>query len=419
MSTGAESVLGMSRCGGARPARRRARAAAAAAVVLAGLSLPAAAQTPARAPVQEVDPLTCWWRTSVSAVAVAQPFTLVLTCAVVDTETTVIAVDRARLDPRAIELAPFEVLGGSVSPDVHAGDRTFFQMEYRLRFVNEAFFNQDVALPALAVTYRIQTRGAAQEAATQGMERRFAMPHQTLRVTSLVPADAVDIRDASPVTFADLDARSSRGRLLTTSGLAVMALAAGLALLAVGRAFGARRTRPAAAAALLPEPTVLRHAARMLTAVRRQVDGAATWSDDDVAQALAATRVVAECVAGRAPSQRLADDTDAVAAGALGIRQRWGTGPLVVVSGSATARSLGLLLADQPANGKRLRALQEALTTFTTAQYREAGPLDEVALGHALTSVRAIARRLALERLWRLDRLRLRAWRRPMERPAP
>jgi hypothetical protein len=381
----------------------------------------ARAQAPKAQPqpqMEEVDPLNCWWRTSVSAITVGQPFTLVLTCAVIETETTAAVVDRARLDPRAIELAPFEVLSGTVAPEVKSGDRTFFQIEYNLRFINEAFFSQDIALPPLAISYRIQTRGAAQDAATVGMERRFAMPNQTLRVNSLVPNDASDIRDASTVTFADLDAMSSRARLLTTSGLVVLGLAAALAIAGFVRGVGSRIRRPAVAARLLGESSMLRGAARALGAVARRRQDAGSWSPDDLAQALAATRVVGECAIDRAPSQRLAQPGETVPSGAIGVRKRLGTGPLVVVSGTVTPKALGSILS-QPSRASgsaRVTALQQALATLTTAQYADAGPRDDVALDEAVSTVKGIAQRLSLERTWLMQRLTLRAWRQPMER---
>lgn len=376
-----------------------------------------AAVAVAQTPAGEADPLTCWWRTSTGAIAVGQPFTLVLTCAQVDTESLATVVERNRLDPRAIELAPFEVLGGSVAADVKAGDWTFFQVEYRLRFVNQGFFDQDVALPPLAIAYRLETRGAPQGAATQGMERRFAMPHQTLRVTSLVPADATDIRDAAPVTFADLEARSARGRLLTTAGVALSVVGAGVALLGIARAFGGRRRSRPAAAAPLSDAAVVRHAVRALSAVRRRVDGAGRWEADDVADALAAIRIVGACAADGTPSQRLASTAEAAPSGALAVRRRWGAGARVIVSASETPKSLGAAVDAQRGGTARLRVLRDALAVLTAAQYADAGPLDAAALDGALDSSLGVAKRLALERTLRLDWLQRRR-RRPDERVA-
>ena len=77
---------------------------------------PASAGASARqAPVDmvEVEPITCWWRTSVMAVRTAEPFDLRLTCSVVETETNRVVADFSKLDPTVVQLPPFEVLGGT------------------------------------------------------------------------------------------------------------------------------------------------------------------------------------------------------------------------------------------------------------------------------------------------------------------
>ena len=51
----------------------------------------------------EADPIRCWWRTSTSAVRVGEPFRLVLTCAIVDNESTTVVPDQSRLEPRSEE----------------------------------------------------------------------------------------------------------------------------------------------------------------------------------------------------------------------------------------------------------------------------------------------------------------------------
>ncbi len=372
------------------------------------------AQTPA--PGEELDPVTCWWRTTVSAIAVGQPFTLILTCALVETETASAVVDRARLDPKAIELAPFEVLGGRVAADVKAGARTFFQVEYTLRFINDRFFDQDVALPNLTVAYRIQMRAGNRDTATQGMERRFAMPRQSLRVTSLVSGDANDIRDAAAPTFADVAGHAARGRTLTIGGMLVMALAAVVAVAGVARALGATAWRPAPAAGLLSAAALVRGARRTLVAVRARVDAAGRWTADDIAQALTAARVVGACAVGADVSQRRAAEGETAPSGAIAVRGRLGTGPLVIVSGSTTAKTLSRLVAVTPRDGVRLDALQHVLATLTAAQYSDGAPLDDAALGQALATATDLATRLSFERLPLLERLTPWIRRRPLER---
>src|SRR5262249_20325857 len=75
----------------------------------------------------EADPIRCWWRTSTSAVRVGEPFSLILTCAVVENSTTTVVPDQSRLDPASMQLPPFEVIGGQRNADLHSDQRRFFQ----------------------------------------------------------------------------------------------------------------------------------------------------------------------------------------------------------------------------------------------------------------------------------------------------
>ena len=75
----------------------------------------------------EVDPIRCWWRTSDGAVGVGQPFTLVLTCAVLETAAVRVVPDEGPLAVGSVQLAPFELVGGDHPADLRSGQRRFFQ----------------------------------------------------------------------------------------------------------------------------------------------------------------------------------------------------------------------------------------------------------------------------------------------------
>ena len=57
--------------------------------------------------------LNCWWKTDKSAVHVAEPFGLTLTCRVMETDRMKVVPNLAEIEPTAIELTPFEVLEGT------------------------------------------------------------------------------------------------------------------------------------------------------------------------------------------------------------------------------------------------------------------------------------------------------------------
>src|SRR5712675_2078415 len=117
------------------------------------LLLVAMAATAAAAQTVQTDPLQCWWRTSAGAIRVGEPFTVVLTCAVLETEAAMVVVDQSRLEPSVVQFAPFEVLGGSHGADLRRDDRRFFQYEYRARLIAENQFGKDVSLPETKLSY--------------------------------------------------------------------------------------------------------------------------------------------------------------------------------------------------------------------------------------------------------------------------
>src|SRR5215510_1376415 len=239
----------------------------------------------------QTDPLQCWWRTSAGAVRVGEPFSVVLTCAVLETDAATVVVDQSRLEPSVVQFPPFEVLGGSHGADLRTDQRRFFQYEYRLRLISEAMFGKDAALPETKINYRVQSK-VGQKAAIQGRDQTYLLPSQSIRVVSLVPADASDIRDTSVETFGDIDQRAFRANLFTVIGTVLFVVAGLLALLAIVRVVRRYRTPSTATAQLITDGAILRGVGRELAAVRRERDGGG-WTPDLAGRALAALRIAA------------------------------------------------------------------------------------------------------------------------------
>ena len=101
-----------------------------------------------------VSPIACWWRASASAVRVGEEFTLVLTCSMLETETTTVVADRSRLDPQVIQLQPFEVIDGPQAAESQTISSRFLQYEYTLQYIGEDF-DQDLEIPPLEITYHV------------------------------------------------------------------------------------------------------------------------------------------------------------------------------------------------------------------------------------------------------------------------
>src|SRR5258708_4474496 len=175
----------------------------------------------------KADPIQCWWRTSAGAVRVGETFSAVLTCAVLETPDVKVVPDQSKLEPSVVQFAPFEVTGGSHAADLRTDDRRFFQYEYKLRLLAENLFGKDAQIPETKISYRVQSHTGQAAAAgggngpketIEGRDQTYLMPPMSVRVLSLVPADASDIRDAGSAGFGDLDQRAFRANLLTVFG---------------------------------------------------------------------------------------------------------------------------------------------------------------------------------------------------------
>jgi hypothetical protein len=373
------------------------------------------AAAPAAAQDVATDPLQCWWRTSAGAVRVGEPFSVVLTCAVLETEAATVVVDQSRLEPTVVQFAPFEVLGGSHGADLRSGQRRFFQYDYRLRLINETMFGKDAALPETKISYRVQST-VGQKTAIQGRDQTYLLPAQSIKVLSLVPADAADIRDTSAETFTDIDARAFRANLFSVVGTVLFVVAALLTLLAIVRLVRRYRTPSAATARPLSDAAILRAAAAELRAVRRaREDGG--WTPELAGRALAALRVPAAYTLGRkvgfvvvgtgAPPESALREFQS--GGSLFLRTGWPKTKTIAVSGAVTAQTIARERARAGIGAKRaalLDALAGALAAFTTAQYgRVDGTLDDAALDGALATAFDVLKRVRLEQTWIMKRI--------------
>src|SRR5215510_9559430 len=141
--------------------------------------VPAAAQT--GTDMVEVEPIKCWWRSSASAVRSGEPFTLTMTCSVVETEANKVVPDFSKLDPTVVQLPPFEVLGGTHAGDLVVPGKRFFQYDYRMRLIAEDAFGNDVPVPPLEVSYRIESKVQGGDTA-QGRDQTYELPRATVRV---------------------------------------------------------------------------------------------------------------------------------------------------------------------------------------------------------------------------------------------
>ena len=382
-------------------------------LTLAGLAVVSAQ------PTETADPLQCWWRTSAGAIRIGEQFSIVLTCAVLETDAATVVVDQSRLEPSVVQFAPFEVLGGSHGADLRRDNRRFFQYEYRTRLIAENQFGKDVALPETKLNYHIQS-SVGQKTALQGRDQTYILPPLSLRVLSLVPADATDIRDTPAETFNDIDQRGFRANLFTVIGGVLFALAGLLTLLAVVRLVGRYRKPAETTARLISDSAAIRAAGCELAAVRRQREDGG-WTPELAGRALAALRVAGGYMVGRRASLMPAASQSAAGPSANGNQEPEEAGRLIVstgwprprriaVSGAITSQSVGRDRIRRAgtagfAGSELFESLEQALTTFTAAQYGRNGKLDDSALDEALSTGGQVLKRARLDQMWVMKRL--------------
>ncbi len=356
-------------------------------LVLAGVLF--AAPAPAQEHV-ELDPIRCWWRTSTGAVRIGETFSVVLTCAVLQNAAVQVVPDENRLDATVIQMAPFEVVNGDHPADLYGPNRRFFQYEYRLRIINPDVIGRDVRIPDPQIHYRVNSTVAA-NTALQGRDHTYLMPPQSVRVLSLVPADAPDIRDSAAEGFGAAEQLTFRGTTLRIAALTAMTLGGIVALFGVGRVVVRTRGQQTVTARGLAPGAVLRVAARTLSDVQRDA-AAGAWSPDLIARALAAARLVAAVATGRTVHQH--PGAVAITEGQLGAASRSLTGRrrLTAISASATPEDLS--------GHDTWAGLRDALVTLTRAQYSREGALDGSALDEAVAQSLAAGRVAGAAHAW-------------------
>src|SRR5439155_6646906 len=175
---------------------------------------------------------------------------------IVDNETTTVVPDQSRLEPAAMQLPPFEVIGGQRGPDLRSDQRRFFQYQYRLRLINEELFGKDARIPSVQITYHLEDRVARGES-VRGRDRTYLLPTQSVRVLSLVPIDATDIRDTPSWTFDDIEMQRFRARVFFAIAGVLIGAAALVIFVALMRLARQYREEGAVGRQLLSERAVL------------------------------------------------------------------------------------------------------------------------------------------------------------------
>lgn len=341
-----------------------------------------------------VEPIRCWRQSTAGAVTIGETFTVTLTCAVFETPDTQVVPDESRLNVASIQMAPFEILGGSHPPDVRRGSRRFFQYDYQLRIISRDAIGQDVNVPPLTISYRIHSRvGAA--AKLEGRDLSYLLPPMPVRVLSLVPADASDIRDHAEASFAGVEALRTRSRTFRAVAYALGALAVVMAIVALVPLARRSRTSSDRARALAPARVIADRAAASLSDTRGRA-ASEGWNDETLSSALSATRLITASAIGREISQKDLPADGTVPEGRLLVEYGFPRRIRATVASAVTPDDVGRALAGahqfSTTRAQQLETLRTALSAMSAALYRRTPDRDAAALDDSVRQVIDAAR---------------------------
>jgi hypothetical protein len=354
------------------------------------------------------EPIRCWRQSNAGAVTIGETFTVVLTCAIYEGDNAQVVPDESRLGVASIQMAPFEILGGSHPPDVRRGSRRFFQYDYQLRIISPDAPGSDTNIPPLTISYRIHSRvGAA--ATLEGRDLSYLLPMMPIKVLSLVPADAADIRDASEASLGAVDSLRFRSSLFRVLALTFAALASVMVILALVPLARSSRVAATAERDRIPDRAILARVAAELGELQTQA-AREGWNEALVARTVPLIRIVSAAAIEQPISQRPVPAEDGTYEGRLLVKHGSIRPVTATVSSSVTADDVARARESRAAKfsttrQQQLENLQSGLSAMTEALYRQGANVDGASHDDAVRQAIAVAREIGSERSWVRSRL--------------
>ena len=384
--------------------------------IMAALAAPAAAQAPAaQTPAKptppkaassvpkaftqarqpgdvETDPIKCFWKTDRSTIIVGERFTVVLTCGIIDTDKIKAVPDFNQLEASTIGLQPFEVVKGVRHEDVRNPPWRYIQYQYTVRLIAEGLFEKDIELPAVKITYHIQSSVGG---GSTGRDQTYQLPAMSMHVASLVPKKVTDIRDTSVSTFAEIEARRVRSTGEFVAALIAFGFAVVLLGLALVRVVGRYRVRTPSAERPLGLRAVLSGCLR--EAGRVKADALGGWTPELASRALAVLRIGGAVALDRPVAQSIVGAGVAPRAGQLALRKGLLGRRRSLVSTATTPGTISRSLASTNGHAPNarteamLRDFEESLAVLSRARYGRDGTTGWIGARHGIRQRRCRA----------------------------
>jgi hypothetical protein len=213
--------------------------------------------------------------------------------------------------------------------------------------------------------------GAA--AKLEGRDLSYLLPAMPIRVLSLVPADASDIRDSAEASLGVVQALRTRSRTFRVVAYALGALAVVMAIVALLPLARRARTSGDRAPRLAPGRLIADRATMWLTETQRRA-AREGWNDDRLSEMLSALRLITASALGHQISQKDLPADGKVPEGRLLVEYGFPRRIRATVCSAVTAddviRALSGTHQFSTTQTQQLEMLRSALSGFTGELYR-------------------------------------------------
>ena len=307
-----------------------------------------------------------------------------------------------QLDPGAVQLSPFEVVGGTRHEDIQAPPWRYFQYDYTLRMIDDDAFGEDEDIPGLTVTYNVQSDVPG---ASAGRDQMYVLPDLPIRILSLVPKKATDIRDSTRESFAAPKARLFRATAEFIAAGVFFGFSVLMLAFAVVHVIRRNRQHATLTTPVLSDTTLVRACLQEIGRLNTEVTRGG-WTPERAGSALTVLRIGSAVAMGRPVSQTPADMAVLAREGQLAVRKGIFKRERMVVSAPITPDGIERYRVN--VNGHitdvRMKAtideLGKSLLTFSGVRYGRTAGLDVPALNRALENARIAMKHLLVTTLW-------------------
>ncbi len=338
---------------------------------------------------KEVEAFRCWLKSDRSGVRIGEKFYIALTCRVIENESTKTVPVENMLEPGAVSFAPYEVAGGTHFQDIRKGVFRFFQYNYELRLVGDEFFGKEVPIPSLEIKYKIQRKINSKQS-VDARERVYKLPELPIKIYSLVPKDAKDIRDAGENSFGAIKTKMLHAYAAFVVAGLFMLLPFVIVMVPLAKSLR-RYRREKSNGTVFSNASLLRRAKRELVRVKK-ISIQNGWNNELAGRVLTILRVVGAIALSRQINQQSTQFESKGLQGQLKLRKGFFWPKKILISSSLTPE---LMMAElEKLDRSWADGFVSIFNTFNGARYSDEVSIDQDKLNSAFSGTNPLIRSL-------------------------